>query len=104
MGSYVPNTAKDQQEMLKALGLGSMKELYKDVPQNMILDKLNIAPGLSEMEVRERMSEYADANKIYKTVLRGAGAYRHFIPAVVKEITGREELVTCYTPYQAEIS
>ena len=43
MGSYVPNTAKDQQEMLAALGLGSMKELYKDVPQDMILDKLNIA-------------------------------------------------------------
>ncbi len=104
MGSYVPNTAKDQQEMLAALGLGSMKELYKDVPQDMILDKLNIASGLSEMEVREKMSEYADANKIYKTVLRGAGSYRHFIPAVVKEITGREELVTCYTPYQAEIS
>ena len=104
MGSYVPNTTAQQQEMLATIGLSSMKELYKDVPQDMILDKLNIAPGKSEMEVREIMSDYADQNKIFKTVLRGAGAYRHFIPAVVKEITTREELVTCYTPYQAEIS
>ena len=104
MGSYVPNTTAQQQEMLATIGLSSMKELYKDVPQDMILDKLNIAPGKSEMEVREIMSDYADQNKIFKTILRGAGAYRHFIPAVVKEITTREELVTCYTPYQAEIS
>ena len=65
---------------------------------------LNIPEGMSELEVREAVTAMAEKNKVYKTVLRGAGAYRHFIPAVVKSITSREELVTCYTPYQAEIS
>ena len=65
--------------------------------------KLNIPGGMSELEVREAVTAMAEKNKVYKTVLRGAGAYRHFIPAVVKSITSREELVTCYTPYQAEI-
>ncbi len=65
---------------------------------------LNIPEGLSELEVREAVTAMAEKNKVFKTVLRGAGAYRHFIPSVVKSVTSREELVTCYTPYQAEIS
>ena len=105
MGSYVPHTAAQRQEMLAAVGVNSLDELYKDVPQEMLLNgELNIPEGLSELEVREKVTAMAERNKVYKTVLRGAGAYRHFIPAVVKSVTSREELVTCYTPYQAEIS
>ena len=70
----------------------------------LIGDKLALPDGMSELEVREKVTAMAEKNKVFKTVLRGAGAYRHFIPAVVKSITSREELVTCYTPYQAEIS
>ena len=46
----------------------------------------------------------AEENKVYGTVLRGAGAYQHYIPSIVKYITAKEEFVTSYTPYQAELS
>ena len=105
MGSYVPNTLAQRQEMLRALGLGSMEELYRDVPASMLVrDGLRLPRGLSELEARRAVTALAGQNRLYPTVLRGAGAYRHFIPAVVKSITSREELVTAYTPYQAEIS
>lgn len=106
MGSYVPTTAAEQEQMLAAIGVGRLEELYQDVPQEMLLQKngLNLPSGLSELEVREKVTALAEKNHVFKTVLRGAGAYRHFIPSVVKSVTSREELVTCYTPYQAEIS
>ena len=105
MGSYVPTTAAEREEMLAAIGVKSLEDLYQAVPQGMLLNgTLNIPEGMSELEVREAVTAMAEKNKVYKTVLRGAGAYRHFIPAVVKSITSREELVTCYTPYQAELS
>jgi len=106
MGSYVPTTAAEREEMLAAIGVDSLEGLYKAVPQEMLLRSggLNIPEGLSELEVREAVTAMAEKNKVFKTVLRGAGAYRHFIPSVVKSVTSREELVTCYTPYQAEIS
>lgn len=85
--------------MLAAIGVKSLEDLYQAVPQGMLLNgTLNIPEGMSELEVREAVTAMAEKNKVYKTVLRGAGAYRHFIPAVVKSITSREELVTCYTP------
>ena len=105
MGSYVPTTAAEREQMLSKIGAESMEELYAAVPREMLLqDGLDLPAGLSELEVRERMTALAEKNRVFRTVLRGAGSYRHFIPAVVKSVTSREELVTCYTPYQAEIS
>ena len=105
MGSYVPHTEAERRQMLDAVGVHSMEDLYQVVPREMRLSGgLNLPAGMSELEVRAKVSAYAAKNRVFSTVLRGAGAYRHFIPAVVKSVTGREELVTCYTPYQAEIS
>ena len=105
MGSYIPHTAQQREQMLALIGVKSLDDLYKSVPHDMLIgDKLALPDGMSELEVREKVTAMAEKNKVFKTVLRGAGAYRHFIPAVVKSITSREELVTCYTPYQAEIS
>ena len=90
--------------MLSAIGVSRVEELFAAVPHEMLVEHLDLPEGLSELEVRRKVTAMAAKNKVYDTVLRGAGAYRHFIPSVVKSITGREELVTAYTPYQAEIS
>ena len=105
MGSYVPSTDKERQQMLNAVGLGSFSELYKDVPGEMYLsDGLNLPAGMSELEVRRSISAMADKNTVFKTILRGAGAYDHVIPSIVSYIPAKEEFLTAYTPYQAEMS
>lgn len=105
MGSYVPSTLDERGEMLKATGLKSVDQLYDDVPENVKLTRpLAIPEGLSELEVRGKMTSIAKENKVFDTILRGAGAYDHYIPSIVKYVTSKEEFVTAYTPYQAEIS
>ena len=105
MGSYVPSTQAERLEMLKAIGLNDYKDLYRDVPAEMYLDTpLNIPKGMSEMEVANAVSAMAAKNKVFSTILRGAGAYDHYIPSIVKYIPAKEEFLTAYTPYQAEMS
>ena len=104
MGSYIPNTRSQRDEMLSAIGVGRVEDLFAAVPHEMLLERLDLPEGLSELEVRRALEAMAAKNRIYSTVLRGAGAYRHFIPSVVKSVISREELVTAYTPYQAEVS
>ncbi len=105
MGSYVPSTREERREMLRAIGLEDYRDLYKDVPQEMYLDRpLDLPEGMSELEVSRAMQEMAAKNRVFSTVLRGAGAYDHYIPSVVKYIPAKEEFLTAYTPYQAEMS
>ena len=105
MGSYIPSTPQQRQEMLKAIGLSSFRELYGDVPAEMYLDRpLNIPSGMSELEVGRAVRAMADKNRVYDVILRGAGAYDHYIPSIVKYIPAKEEFLTAYTPYQAEMS
>lgn len=106
MGSYIPSTMEQRQEMLHAIGMETTKELYKDVPAEMLLEEgsLNIPEGMSELQLSQALSEMAEKNVVFKTVLRGAGSYDHYIPALVKSIPAKEEFLTAYTPYQAEMS
>ena len=105
MGSYIPTTQEEQQEMLSVIGAGSVAELFHDVPDSVLLHApLNLPEGKQELEVRRAMTALAQKNRVYSTILRGAGAYNHYIPSIVKYVTSKEEFVTAYTPYQAEIS
>ena len=105
MASYVPSTAEERQEMLYTVGVSDYRELYRDVPAEMYLEKgLNLPSGMSELDVRRKMTAMAAKNKVFSTVLRGAGAYDHYIPSIVKYIPAKEEFLTAYTPYQAEMS
>ncbi|MBE5966258.1 MAG: aminomethyl-transferring glycine dehydrogenase, partial [Lachnospiraceae bacterium] len=102
MGSYVPNTLQEQREMLHSIGRKQVEDLFTSIPEKVRLNReLNLPSGLSEMEVTNKIREIAGKNRVFKTIFRGAGAYRHYIPSIVKQITSKEEFVTAYTPYQA---
>lgn len=105
MGTYIPNTKSEQLAMLEEIGFHSIDELFAHIPEEVkVKDGLNIPSGMSEMEVRKAVTKIAKKNKVFDTIFRGAGAYRHFIPALVKSVISKEDLLTAYTPYQAEIS
>ena len=74
MGSYVPSTQAQREQMLRAVGLENIMDLYRDVPEQMLLRKpLNIPDGMSELEASRAVSAMAAENRTYATVLRGAG-------------------------------
>ena len=105
MGSYLSMNDSDKRIMLEKTGVTSVMDLYRDVPKNLILDKpLDLPEGKAEMQVARIMRQLAGENRVFGTVFRGAGAYRHYIPAIVDEVASKETLLTAYTPYQAEIS
>jgi glycine dehydrogenase subunit 1 len=104
MAQYVPNTKSEQLKMLEEIGK-TWNDLLAPIPQSVRLNReLDLPPGISEFEVMAKMAGYAKENKVFSTVLRGGGAYRHLIPSVVRHLSSREEFVTAYTPYQAEFS
>ena len=107
MSGYTSVTDGDREEMLAAIGVESVEELFADVPDDMRLGRpLDLPDGLSEGEVFERMralaSRNADADE--EICFLGAGMYDHYVPAIVDAITSRSEFLTPYTPYQPEIS
>ena len=104
MGSYIPSTGEERQAMLQAIGLTSADQLFDIVPEAVRVKNLDLPEGLSELEVSQRMAALAGKNRVFSSVFRGAGAYRHYIPSIVKTVTSKEEFLTAYTPYQAEIS
>ena len=90
--------------MLESIGCQSMDDLYAQVPPEMRLDHLDLPDGKSELEVRRILEGIAAKNTVFPSVFRGAGAYKHYIPAIVKSVTSKETFLTAYTPYQAELS
>ncbi len=104
MAGYIPSTPEERRAMLAAIGMKSAEELYADVPESVRISGLDLPEGKSEMEVAAETEAIAGRNIRFPSCFRGAGAYRHYIPAIVKTVTSKEEFVTAYTPYQAEIS
>ena len=104
MASYIPMNDEERRQMMAAIGISSLEEMYVDIPEAVKLQQLNLPAGRSELEARRVMEKIAARNKRFAAIFRGAGAYWHYIPAIVGAVTGKEEFVTAYTPYQAEIS
>lgn len=90
--------------MLKVVGAPDTEALYGDVDEALKCGKLNLKPGLSECEARAELKKLAAENRVYSSVMRGAGAYRHYIPDMVNEVVAKSSFLTAYTPYQAEMA
>ncbi len=104
---FLSITDSDRAEMLATVGVGSVEELFRDVPAAVRLGReLELEPPLSEQEVFEHVAELAGRNADASSELSflGAGIYDHYVPAVVDSILQRGELLTAYTPYQPEMS
>lgn len=104
MGSYIPNSAAEQQAMLESLGLHTPAELFDHLPPETRIGALEIPEGKSELEVRAQVEALSEKNRRFPVIFRGAGAYNHYIPSIVRSVTSKKEFATAYTPYQAEIS
>jgi len=102
--SYSALTKQDIQDMLRAIGVSSVEELFSDIPQALRPQSFNIPAGKSEFEVTEYLKRLASKNAVNLVNFVGAGFYDHFIPAAVDAIAGRSEFYTAYTPYQPECS
>ena len=101
---YFPHTEDDVRTMLSRIGVGSMDDLYSDVPKDFIFKgEYDLPDAMSEDEVRG-FFESLDAKDVKLKVFAGQGVYDHYTPSVVPYIISRSEFLTAYTPYQAEIS
>ena len=102
--AYTPHTEADHRRMLDAVGVGSIEDLFADIPPQVRASRFDLPAPLTEQEVRAELTRLAGRNRIPQVSFLGAGAYRHLVPAVVMEVIGRSEFATSYTPYQPEVS
>lgn len=107
MFPYIPSTEQDEKEMLEVLGIDSIDRLFDDIPAAIKLGRrLNLDVPRSETEVTKMIKSIANKNISTEELVcfRGAGAYDHSVPSIVKHLISRSEFYTAYTPYQPEIS
>ena len=105
--SYLSLTDRDREEMLATIGVSSVDELFRDIPQGVRLGRdLDLEKPLTELELVAHIGELASRNAHSGAELSflGAGIYDHYVPAVVNAVLQRGELLTAYTPYQPEMS
>ena len=101
---YFPQTEEDIRVMLDRIGVGSLDDLYSDVPADCLYKgEYDLPEAMSEQQVRDFFESLAAKNSRLK-VFVGQGAYDHYVPSVIPYITSRSEFLTAYTPYQCEIS
>jgi glycine dehydrogenase subunit 1 len=105
--AYILNTAADQKAMLDAIGVGSVYDLFAQIPAELRLNRpLKLPPALTELELTTHISGLAAQNTSCSesVCFLGGGSYDHFVPAVVDYVGSRGEFYTSYTPYQPEVS
>lgn len=100
---FIPHTDEDVSEMLASIGVKNIEQLFDEIPANLIVSNMDIPAGLNEQQMARFMAQRASLHPGAKCYI-GAGAYEHYIPAAVWDVTQRGEFLTAYTPYQAEAS
>lgn len=104
---YIPHTDQDVRAMLDTIGVADVESLFGCIPEKLQLGRsLELPKAASEQEVLAELARLADRNAQAQSWdwFLGAGTYAHFVPSVVDALVSRAEFLTCYTPYQAEIS
>jgi glycine dehydrogenase subunit 1 len=104
---FVPVGDRERAEMLRAIGAASFDDLLTDIPEELRLKRgLHLPPPLSELEARRHLKHLSETNASADQWLcfLGGGAYDHYVPSVVDELSSRAEFYTAYTPYQPEVS
>jgi len=102
---YLPKSPGDREAILKAIGVGSVEELFAPIPAEYRLSRdLKIPRQMAESEIVDYFRQRSRENGEGYTSFLGAGAYSHYRPVVIDSLISRGEFLTAYTPYQAEIS
>ena len=106
MPTFTQLTPDDRQEMLRAIGVDRVEQLFTDVPADARFPRLDLPPALTELEASRYMAELAARNVSVKDwpCFIGGGAYNHYSPSAVGHIMGQPNFYTAYTPYQPEVS
>ncbi|MGO9248279.1 MAG: glycine dehydrogenase, partial [Solirubrobacteraceae bacterium] len=108
MSRYTATTEQDLQQMLQAIGVGSVRELFdRQIPAGVRLGRaLALPAGMGEQDVYAHLRELAARNVSAEQEISflGAGMYDHYVPALIDMLMSRSEVLTPYTPYQPEIS
>jgi glycine dehydrogenase subunit 1 len=103
--SFLSLTGADRDEMLAAIGVSSVEELFREIPAGVRFDReLDVPRALAEAELTRHLEELAAKNVLEEVSFLGAGIYDHYVPAVVDAVLQRGEFLTAYTPYQPELS
>jgi glycine dehydrogenase subunit 1 len=101
---YGPHTPAERATMLETIGVASVDELFSDIPASLRASALLLPEPEPESTLMARLHRLSERNRVDLVSFLGAGAYRHFVPAVVDQLLNRSEFYTAYTPYQPEIS
>ena len=95
---------KDRQNMLISIGVKSIDEIFDMIPDKAKMKELNLASGCDEIEAQKNLKKLSRLNKTNYLNFLGLGAKKRFIPSLISDVASRFEFLSCYTPYQAEIS
>src|SRR5277367_2544344 len=102
---YLPKSPSERRGMLDAIGVATVEDLFKTIPEKFRLrDPLELPGPLSETEIIQYFQARAAENSRGYTSFLGAGVYNHLRSVVTDALIQRGEFLTSYTPYQAEIS
>src|ERR1039458_2484165 len=102
---YLPKSESERQEMLEAIGVANIEELFASIPPEALLNReLNLPPGRSEFEIMEYFKERARENAPGFQSFLGAGVYHHLRSVVADHLISRSEFYSAYTPYQPELA
>ena len=104
MKNFLVHNEETIKEMCSEIGVNNVEDLFKQIPQEIRMNELNLPDGLSEMETQRQVKKLAKENKSDYINFMGGGIYNKFVPACIAQVAGRFEFNTAYTPYQPEIS